>query len=192
MADNITTSAAFATANMKPAAAGGENIDATWGRNIADNTGFLYARSFPIMGLPMQDSVTFAPSWGDPRPVDGETARHMLYRTPGHNCLVGTFSVSGTHAASTASPDSYGTIIWGVHGDLGTYLNTSAYTQVNTDSHTFGSTFAFSLDLGSYVSPGSFCQLVVAYSGTQADFGGGAVLSRTYTAGTYKLRTTWV
>lgn len=40
MATNIGTAAAFTTANMKPAP--GEQIDAVWGQNIADNTGFVY------------------------------------------------------------------------------------------------------------------------------------------------------
>jgi hypothetical protein len=42
MADSIVNTATFTTSNMKPAAAGGENIDAVWGRNVADNTGYLY------------------------------------------------------------------------------------------------------------------------------------------------------
>lgn len=42
MPSNITTSAAFTTGNMKPSA--GEQIDALWGQNLADNTGYLYYR----------------------------------------------------------------------------------------------------------------------------------------------------
>ncbi len=40
MADSILTTAAFATAFMKPVP--GETIDAIYGRKIADNTGYLY------------------------------------------------------------------------------------------------------------------------------------------------------
>src|SRR5690349_7631702 len=50
MADNILNSASFATANMKPAAAGGENIDSVWGRNLADNTGYVFFRKTPGPG----------------------------------------------------------------------------------------------------------------------------------------------
>lgn len=42
MASSITSAAAFATANMKPVP--DEQIDALWGQNVADNTGFLYYR----------------------------------------------------------------------------------------------------------------------------------------------------
>lgn len=45
MASSITSSAAFTTTNMKPAA--DEQIDALWGQNIADNTGYVYYRTIP-------------------------------------------------------------------------------------------------------------------------------------------------
>lgn len=46
MASNVTTSASFTTTNMKPAA--DEQIDALWGDNIADNTGYLLYREIAI------------------------------------------------------------------------------------------------------------------------------------------------
>lgn len=42
MAGNIDSFAAFTTGNMKPSS--GEQIDALWGQNISDNTGYLYYR----------------------------------------------------------------------------------------------------------------------------------------------------
>jgi hypothetical protein len=42
MASNILSSAAFTSANMKPAS--GEQLDAVWGQNIADNSGYLRYR----------------------------------------------------------------------------------------------------------------------------------------------------
>ncbi len=45
MASNIGTLSGFTTANMKPAS--GEQIDALWGQNVADNTGFLYYMDRP-------------------------------------------------------------------------------------------------------------------------------------------------
>jgi hypothetical protein len=57
MATNLGTAAAFTTANMKPAP--GEQVDAIWGQNIADNTGHLYFRKLPgpCFGCsPQQDS----------------------------------------------------------------------------------------------------------------------------------------
>lgn len=42
MANPITTAAAFATLNMKPQP--NEQVDALWGQNIADNTGYVYFR----------------------------------------------------------------------------------------------------------------------------------------------------
>lgn len=46
MATNIGTSAVMTTANMKPAS--GEQIDALWGQNMADNTGYTYYREIQI------------------------------------------------------------------------------------------------------------------------------------------------
>lgn len=42
MANPITTTAAFATANMKPAP--DEQTDALWGQNMADNAGYVFFR----------------------------------------------------------------------------------------------------------------------------------------------------
>lgn len=53
MADSITSSATFSTAFMKPAASGGETIDAVWGRNSSDNAGYNYYRKvhYPSMNI---------------------------------------------------------------------------------------------------------------------------------------------
>ncbi len=40
MASSIGTSAAYTSASMKPAS--GEQIDALWGQNVADNTGYVW------------------------------------------------------------------------------------------------------------------------------------------------------
>lgn len=53
MATNIGTNPAFTTANMKPAS--GEQIDALWGQNIADNTGYCYEREITV---PLYSQVT--------------------------------------------------------------------------------------------------------------------------------------
>lgn len=45
MASDIGTTAGFTTANMRPAS--GEQIDALWGQNISDNTGFMYYLPWP-------------------------------------------------------------------------------------------------------------------------------------------------
>lgn len=57
MANSITTAASFTTSNMKPVP--DEQIDALWGQNIADNTGYLYYRKIPGPSFgcsPQQDS----------------------------------------------------------------------------------------------------------------------------------------
>lgn len=46
MANNITTNATFATANMKPVP--DEQIDALWGQNSGDNQGYLFYKEEPI------------------------------------------------------------------------------------------------------------------------------------------------
>ena len=49
MASDITTTGTFTTTNMRPA--GGEQIDALWGDNVADNTGYIYYRKQPLLSF---------------------------------------------------------------------------------------------------------------------------------------------
>lgn len=58
MADNITSAATFTTANMKPAA--GEQIDALWGDNLGDNTGYVYYRKEHYPPLSISYRITSA------------------------------------------------------------------------------------------------------------------------------------
>lgn len=46
MASNIGTASSFTTTNMKPAS--GEQIDALWGQNISDNSGYNYYKQIPM------------------------------------------------------------------------------------------------------------------------------------------------
>lgn len=61
MPSNIQTTAAFTTGNMKPSA--GEQIDALWGQNLADNTGYVYYRK-PLVctfgGIGIQSSISLS------------------------------------------------------------------------------------------------------------------------------------
>lgn len=117
MASNIGTNAQFTTSNMKPAS--GEQLDALWGQNIADNTGHLLYRPYFVPAPCMHFSGTNNSS---SRPVSYGTT--WFFKTPGHNTLYGSWSVRGT--ALSGGPGNAivglfvdGTAIKGTTGNLG-------------------------------------------------------------------------
>ena len=100
MASSITSAASFATSNMKPVS--GEQIDALWGQNIADNTGYVYYRPTPGPTLSLQRRVgTFAA--GDETGVPAEATAYFYKAGSEHATFCGSFSgyfnnnVSGAH-----------------------------------------------------------------------------------------------
>jgi hypothetical protein len=197
MASNIASTAGFTSANMKPAS--GEQIDALWGQNIADNTGQLRARPLPIYGWAKHTDYTTSTLDTTASEIDQTVAvttifNEIGFRPPGHNHLIATFYAGGSTYFTGGAPDIYGTFIWGVYGDLGTYLNTSSYTQPNNQTYTFGSTFGVSIDFTTYVSEGSFFEFRHSFSGSARDFanGGPYTGSMIYQIGTMKFKTTWI
>lgn len=90
MASNITTSAQFATQNMKPDP--GEQGDALWAQKIAENTGQLLFRPYPILSF----AVAAYDSAGG-----GFKSGTFLFRKEQHlGTFAGTFI--GTHKASAS------------------------------------------------------------------------------------------
>lgn len=96
MASNITNAAAFATANMRPAP--DEQIDALWGQNIADNTGYNYFREIPGPTLNSQfetlESFAGLPS---PRSRQDRDATMYLTHFREYPKLNGSFILYGTN-----------------------------------------------------------------------------------------------
>lgn len=190
MADNMAPSPSFATANMKPATAGNETIDALWGRSIADNTGFLYGRPLCV---PYDDLTSKQNFDTDNGGIVAATIvmNRPLYRPHGHNQWRGTFSATTFHQGATSiwsesggggvsgtvintyvgSPtyDNYGTISWGLYGNLGTYLETTNFAQVNTFNYIRSQSWATTLNLANYVSEGSYAKFRMTVIGTRDD-----------------------
>jgi hypothetical protein len=68
MASNITTSASFGTSNMKPSP--GEQADAIWAQNMADDVGYVYFREAQLTDL---------------SPTAAAEARYVFTKKPSHN-----------------------------------------------------------------------------------------------------------
>ena len=90
MATDLDNSADFTNTNMKPEA--DDIIDATWGQNIAENTGYLYYK-FPMH---LASWVT-TESEGDGAVKSGASGTLWFVKTP-HSTMVGT--ISGTSNAN--------------------------------------------------------------------------------------------
>lgn len=126
MADNITNTAAFATANMKPAAAGGENIDAVWGRNIADNTGYNFWRKTPGPGY--SDRIN-----GGGADLANAGTHYVNHRRE-WPYLTGSFTLKGTASVTVTA---HGTILVNGVVAFGTSINLTAAGGVLTASGSF-------------------------------------------------------
>lgn len=117
MANNITNSASFSTANMKPLA--DEETAALWGQNVADNTGYLYYRKDDIAFPHERTSyaTTVAPGnyernysfWhllkGHQDTVEGTCTMSLI----GAAGLSGNFTMSGTLSYDGTDEDTAGT-----------------------------------------------------------------------------------
>jgi hypothetical protein len=170
MADNMTPTSTFATANMKPAAAGGENIDSVWGRNVGDNLAFLYGRGIPHYYPDIVGSANHVHVSGKQQVVATVIMNKPFYRIPGHNTLTATMTVRAKHRADLVTTfDNYGTLVWGIFGDLGTYAGTLTYQQTNTAAYDFESQFATTIPLSNYSSNGSWAGFYFKPSGTTTD-----------------------
>ena len=89
MASSITSAASFATSNMKPVS--GEQIDALWGQNIADNTGYLYYRVTPGPVLSLHRRTgTFAS--GDENGMPCEGTAYFYKAGSEHATFCGSYS----------------------------------------------------------------------------------------------------
>lgn len=134
MASNIGTTAVFTTANMKPAS--GEQIDALWGQNIADNTGKLYYRKF------------FGPSFffsqSDARNYNGT---FFFEKQPGMVNFMG--SLVGTHDTGA----TIGTILMN-----GTAIFTKTFSGGTLYSQSIGTSL-------SGISDGAFVPVVFQWTG---------------------------
>lgn len=189
MATSIGSSAAFTSASMKPAS--GEQIDALWGDNMADNTAFL--RAHPTMWMSDYGTGSFATQantgLGASYTMELNTAVYIR-RPPGHNRLVGTYRFDGTFGLSN-NPDIYAT--WGpyLYGNVATYAGTTATQSANISStYTWGSTLVFELNLDNYLSVGSWGTLILYASGTIADHSTATAFNFTNSVPA-KVYTTW-
>jgi hypothetical protein len=194
MSTSIGSAAAFSYANMKPAS--GEQIDALWGQNVADNTAFLRAVSLQVYLSPRGE----APEDAWIRGTTAGAASLKLDLTPlgyfcrpsAHNRLVGTIRFDGTWTDQAAGhPDCGGTIGVYLYGDIATYGGTTTFATANINGNfTRGSTFSFELDLANYLSVGSWGTIAGYFSGSSADYS--ITTPSIYgTFGFLKARTTW-
>ncbi len=156
MADSILTSAAFATAFMKPVP--GETIDAIYGRKIADNTGFLYYRiqkEFELHGgYSWESSSSFSQYFLK------QAGTTYFIKTPGRNTLSGTcfgtvsstgfvsVSVNGTSilsfsGAGTAFGTAWSKDISGLTNDVKYPVSFSAGIKVETTGTQHGQVTCF-------------------------------------------------
>lgn len=189
MATSIGSSAAFTSGNMKPAA--GEQIDALWGQNIADNTAFLRSQKTPVFLTPLGMSVTDV--WARDVTIvsSGQASlspRGYFFRNSAHNRLVGTVRIDGTFS-SAGGPTIDGTIGVYLYGDIGTFGGTTTLATSIGASFVMGSTFSFELDLTSYMSVGSWGTIVPYLFGSSHSSGANQPFSGT--VGYLKAYTTW-
>lgn len=96
MADNVTTTASFSTAFMKPAAAGGETIDAVWGRNVADNTAYTYFRPNVVFTVRNMTTLT---SVGEANTGTGFGTFALKHRRE-YPFLVGSYTLRGSYVTT--------------------------------------------------------------------------------------------
>lgn len=102
MASSITSTATFTLTNMKPA--GGEQIDALWADNIADNSGYVYYRDFPgpafYLGFMVDTDLSSTPAFGS------FTGTRYFKKMPEHNYLVGSWASSKWGDTTSSVPHS--------------------------------------------------------------------------------------
>lgn len=169
MATSIGSSAAFTSGNMKPAS--GEQIDALWGQNISDNTAFLRAQRLPFFTQFGTTGSSFPGTTIGTQYVGSIRLQIPILRTSGHNRIVGTLRGDGTFS-NTGVPDCHGTHGFYFYGDVGTYGGTTTFATANIGAlYTWGSTYAFELDMSSYLSVGSWGTIVGYFAGTMEDTG---------------------
>ncbi len=177
--------------NMKPDP--GEQADALWAQKLADNTGFLLKRPIPQIMLDEQSGTEVRPSaaGGDQIGSVATCYSGYLFRPAGHNTAVfNAFSAIDFVFGNT--PDNYGTIRWGIYGDLGTYLDTTTFTQNNTSNYSFQHPIATTLPLGSYVSENAFAVVQCISQGSSRDFSPGVNPGTfNYRFGTIRAYTYW-
>lgn len=193
MASNIGSDAGFTSTNMKPAS--GEQVDSLWGQNVADNTGYLRARLIPLFqhfNVEYTYATSFASSASDRVGTQYMLVDAPIFRSPGHTHMRGTFSASITFDSSGQTPDNYGTIIWGIYGDLGTYLNTTTLVQNNDNNHSYATTFSGDFSFDTYLSENKQGRFRATIQGTLSDFGGAASTDLTYLFGSFNAQTAWV
>jgi hypothetical protein len=177
----------MATQNMKPAP--DEAIDALWGQNVGDWFGAMRTRpNYFLAGVGTEGTVAS----GSTNSSFNATLqrRHVFQRWAGHNTLVGTYTGTWTFTSGD-NPDCIGTHGPAIYGDLGTFSAVTTFATANIGaSYTGGSTYAFSVDLSSYVSVGSWATMVCLFIGTSDN----ANVQRTLTSELSipaKIHTTW-
>jgi hypothetical protein len=191
MATSIGSAAAFTSGNMKPLA--GEQIDAIWGQNIADNTACLRAVGIPVYLTPRGEAASDVWFRTGSATTDFSTdliPKGYFKRPITHNRLVGTVRFDGTWT-NAGVPDCVGTFGVYLWGDLGTYGGTTTLATANIGANfSVGSAFTFELDLASYMSVGSWGTVAGYFSGSSNDHAG---LSPSVigTFGFMKAYTTW-
>lgn len=190
MASNVGSTAAFTSGNMKPAA--GEQIDAVWGQNIADNTGFLRAQRMPFLARYGTEGVLQSGTNLASDAIGEVITQIPIVRLSGHNRIVGTFRGDGIFY-NHASPDCTGTHGIYLYGDLGTYGGTISFATSNIGGNvSWGSTYSFELNLDTYLSVGSWGTIVPYFSGTSRDGVNTVANNISFAFGVmHKLYTTW-
>ena len=119
MASDITTSASFATMNMKPDP--NEQGDALWAEKMGDNDGYNYFKEIPLPEI---------------NPTVGNDSRYIFTKRASHNAIK-----AQTRGLAGGGVTEFMRVFW--DGDDPTVLNvtravgTSAYTRANLTTQRF-------------------------------------------------------
>jgi hypothetical protein len=145
MANNIvTTTAAFATTSMKPVP--DEQIDALWGQNIADNTGWLY-NEFKN-GTRAELSFSVMNTIGGANNQAGTFFFQKRSGMSGNGTFFG--SISGTHDDSVVQSTR----------DFRLYMNGTELYRAGSTGNTFNGNFGTDLR---GISDGAFVPVVYKF-----------------------------
>ena len=190
MASNITSAGSFTVANMKPAA--DEQIDALWGQNMGDIAAYLRKQPVPQY-VPGEYTATVNKTSTSAALSAGTPFSGNFFLPAGHNTVV-LQTRARLDSNYGSSGDNVGTVIWGIYGGLGTYLNTVTFTQANTSSYSFVSAVATTIPIGSYMAENTGAEFRCTMSGTTNDFSapGATAGSHIFGFGSILAYTTWV
>jgi hypothetical protein len=190
MANSITSVASFATANMKPVP--DEQIDALWGQNIADNTGFLRASGQAHMNWVGTDGRATTTTSNSNLFLVGSFV-NPVFIGQNHNTMCGTVDL-GIQWSSIAStpPDVTGTWVFSIEGDLGTYSVSGGTNGSNVSDMLHSTTVVINTSLGAYVTPNRWANVALRAYGSAISLSSVTSNTIAYTFGQApKIHTVW-